>query len=215
MKLKVAIADDHRITLDGVRRTLEAVADIEVVGTASTGSQVLPLVKRTRPDLMLLDIRMPGMDGITCLELLRKQYPEVKVVMLSAFSDRDQVETALARGASAYIAKTVNPMDLPSALRQVFEGTVYHAIAIGEADHGGDVETELTDRELTVLRALARGLSNKAIGREFWVTEQTVKFHLGNIYRKLGVPNRSAAIRYAFENDLATAEPRAIAGAIA
>jgi DNA-binding NarL/FixJ family response regulator len=202
MKLKVAIADDHRITLDGVRRTLEAVADIEVVGTASTGSQVLPLVKRTRPDLMLLDIRMPGMDGITCLELLRKQYPEVKVVMLSAFSDRDQVETALARGASAYIAKTVNPMDLPSALRQVFEGTVYHAIAIGEADHGGDVETELTDRELTVLRALARGLSNKAIGREFWVTEQTVKFHLGNIYRKLGVPNRAAAVHYAHQHGL-------------
>lgn len=200
MSLKVVIADDHRITLDGVRRTLEAVEDIDVVGTASSGSHVLPLVKRTQPDLVLLDIRMPGIDGITCLELLRKNHPDVKVVMLSAYSDRDQVQTALSRGASAYIAKTVNPLDLPSALRQVFDGTVYHAIGIAEAHD--DAEADLTERELTVLRALARGLSNKAIGSEFWVTEQTVKFHLGNIYRKLGVQNRTAAVHYAHQHGL-------------
>jgi DNA-binding NarL/FixJ family response regulator len=202
MSLKVVIADDHRITLDGVRRTLEAVDDIDVVGTASSGSQVLPLVKRTSPDLVLLDIRMPGIDGITCLELLRKNHPDVKVVMLSAYSERDQVQTALARGASAYIAKTVNPIDLPSALRQVVDGTVYHAIGIAEASDHHEPETDLTERELTVLRALARGLSNKAIGTEFWVTEQTVKFHLGNIYRKLGVQNRTAAVHYAHQHGL-------------
>jgi DNA-binding NarL/FixJ family response regulator len=201
MPLKVVIADDHRLTLDGVRRTLEAVEDIEVVGTASSGSQVLPLVRGTQPDLVLLDIRMPGIDGITCLELLRKHHPDVKVVMLSAFSDRDQVETALARGASAYIAKTVNPLDLPSALRQVVDGTVYHVIGAIEPRHGGD-DPDLTRREMSVLQALARGLSNKAIGQEFWVTEQTVKFHLGNIYRKLGVPSRTAAVHYAHEHGL-------------
>ena len=173
-----------------------------MVGTASSGSQVLPLVKRTGPDLVMLDIRMPGMDGITCLELIRKNHPGVKVVMLSAYSDRDQVETALARGASAYIAKTVNPSDLPSALRQIIDGTVYHAIGFAEGRNGVDGESDLTERELTVLRALARGLSNKAIGQEFWVTEQTVKFHLGNIYRKLGVPNRTAAVHYAHQHGL-------------
>jgi DNA-binding NarL/FixJ family response regulator len=202
MPLKVVIADDHRLTLDGVRRTLEAVDDIEVVGTASSGSQVLPLVRGTQPDLVLLDIRMPGIDGITCLEILRRQHPDVKVVILSAYSDRDQVETALARGASAYVAKTVNPLDLPSALRQVFDGTVYHAIGIAEARDDHEDDPDLTQRELSVLRALARGLSNKAIGKEFWVTEQTVKFHLGNIYRKLGVPNRTAAVHYAHEHGL-------------
>jgi DNA-binding NarL/FixJ family response regulator len=202
MSLKVVIADDHRLTLDGVRRTLEAVEDIDVVGTASSGSQVLPLVKRTLPNMVLLDIRMPGIDGITCLQLLRQNHPDVKVVMLSAYSDRDQVQTALGAGASAYIAKTVNPADLPSALRQVFEGTVYHAIGIAEADATAAAQADLTERELTVLRALARGLSNKAIGHEFWVTEQTVKFHLGNIYRKLGVQNRTAAVHYAHQHGL-------------
>src|SRR5436190_9828777 len=136
MSLKVVIADDHKITLDGVRRTLEAQQDIAVVGTAGSGSQVLPLVKRTAPDMVLLDIRMPGIDGITCLELLRKNHPDVKVVMLSAYSERDQVQTALGRGASAYIAKSVNPRDLPSALRQVSEGTVYHAIGVAEGADG-------------------------------------------------------------------------------
>jgi DNA-binding NarL/FixJ family response regulator len=202
MSLKVVIADDHRLTLDGVRRTLEAVEDIDVVGTASSGTQVMPLVKRTGPDIVLLDIRMPGIDGITCLELLRKSHPDVKVVMLSAYSERDQVQTALGRGASAYIAKTVNPADLPSALRQVHEGTVYHAIGIAETTDDPGAATDLTKRELTVLQALARGLSNKAIGHEFWVTEQTVKFHLGNIYRKLGVVNRTAAVHYAHQHGL-------------
>src|SRR3954469_6327385 len=201
MSLKVVIADDHKLTLDGVRRTLEAVEDIAVVGTASSGSQVLPLVKRTAPDMILLDIRMPGIDGITCLQLLRKNHPDVKVVMLSAYSDRDQVQTALSRGASAYIAKTVNPADLPSALRQVLDGTVYHAIGIASS-HDEEPETDLTEREMTVLQALSRGLSNKAIGNEFWVTEQTVKFHLGNIYRKLGVQNRTAAVHYAHQHGL-------------
>jgi DNA-binding NarL/FixJ family response regulator len=202
MSLRVVIADDHELTLDGVRRTLDSVEDIDVVGTASSGSQVLPLVKRTAPDMVLLDIRMPGIDGITCLDLLRKNHPDVKVVMLSAYSERDQVQTALSRGANAYIAKTVNPADLPSALRQVVEGTVYHALGAPETRSSHEAEVDLTERELTMLRALTRGLSNKAIGNEYWVTEQTVKFHLGNIYRKLGVQSRTAAVHYAHEHGL-------------
>jgi DNA-binding NarL/FixJ family response regulator len=202
MKVRVAIADDHQLTLEGVRRILDADDGFDVVGTATSGSQVLPLMKRTQPDLLLLDIRLPGIDGITCLDLLRKNHPAIKVVMLSAYTGRDQVETALSHGASAYVAKTVNPADLPAALRQVLDGTVYHAIGVVEESPVRDVDADLTERELSVLRALSRGLSNKAIGHEFWVTEQTVKFHLGNIYRKLGVANRTAAVHYAHEHGL-------------
>jgi DNA-binding NarL/FixJ family response regulator len=202
MSLKVLIADDHKITLEGVRRTLDAEDDIDVVGTASSGTQVLPLVKRTAPDMVLLDIRMPGIDGISCLDLLRRNHPDVKVVMLSAYSERDQVQTALAHGANAYITKSVNPADLPSALRQVVDGTVFHAVAGAGAATGHDTDVDLTERERTMLGALARGLSNKAIGSELWVTEQTVKFHLGNIYRKLGVQSRTAAVHYAHEHGL-------------
>jgi DNA-binding NarL/FixJ family response regulator len=198
--MRVVIADDHKLTLDGVRRTLDADEDIEVVGTASSGTLVLPLVKETSPDVVLLDIRMPGIDGITCVELLRKNHPDVKIVVLSAYSARDQIQTALARGAHAYITKTVNPADLPGALRQVVDGTVYHQMAVAEEPAQDEALSELTERELTMLQALARGLSNKDIGSEFWVTEQTVKFHLGNIYRKLGVPNRTAAVLYAHQH---------------
>jgi DNA-binding NarL/FixJ family response regulator len=143
---------------------------------------------------------MPEMDGLTCLERIRKHHPSVKVVMLSAFDDADRVRAALKRGASAYIVKTVNPLDLPTALRQVLQPTIY----FGAPPQGEEpaAAAGLTEREAAMLRALARGLSNAAISKEFWVTEQTVKFHLTNIYRKLGVKNRTEATRYAYQHGL-------------
>jgi DNA-binding NarL/FixJ family response regulator len=207
MAIKVLIADDHPLTLQGIRRVLEDVPDIEVVGEARSGSQVLPLIGQTDPDLVMLDIRMPQLDGLACLDRIRKRYPNVKVVMLSAYTDREHIAAALKRGASAYIAKTVNPLDLASALRQAFEGSVYTAYTVAEEDESPCETLGLTDRELSMLRAVARGLSNQAIGREYWVTEQTVKFHLGNIYRKLGVANRTEATRYAYEHGLLESLP--------
>jgi NarL family two-component system response regulator LiaR len=202
-RLKVLLADDHRLMLAGIRRALEAAEDIEIVGEAYSGSQVLPLVSRTSPDVVLLDLRMPEMDGLACLELIRKRHPEVKVVVLSVFSDSEHIETALKRGACGYIVKTVNPIDLPSAIRQVVEGAVYHAVGLPEVDESASARAAgLTDREIAILRAVARGLSNQLIGKELWVTEQTVKFHLTNIYRKLGVANRTEAARYAYQNGL-------------
>jgi DNA-binding NarL/FixJ family response regulator len=209
MAIKVLVADDHPLTLQGIRRVLEDVPDIEVVGEAGSGSQVLPLIGQTDPDLVMLDIRMPQLDGLACLDRIRKRYPKVKVVMLSAYTDREHIAAALKRGASAYIAKTVNPLDLASALRQAFEGSVYTAYTVAEEDQGPCETLGLTDRELSMLRAVARGLSNQAIGREYWVTEQTVKFHLGNIYRKLGVANRTEATRYAYEHGLLESLPGA------
>ena len=202
MKLKVLVADDHRLMLEGIRGALESVEDIEVVGEAHTGSQVLPLVGRTNPDIVLLDIRMPDMNGLACLDAIRQKYPKVKVVMLSAFGDPDHINSAFKRGATAYIVKTVNPVDLPSALRQAFEATVFQGVHVFSGGEDTGDKIGLTERELAMLKALARGLSNGAISREFWVTEQTVKFHLSNIYRKLGVANRTEAARFAFERGI-------------
>ncbi|TMK80208.1 MAG: response regulator transcription factor [Actinobacteria bacterium] len=198
--IKVLLADDHPLTLQGIRSALEDAGDIEIVGEAQSGSQVLPLIGQTDPDLVVLDIRMPQLDGLACLVRIRARYPKVKVVMLSAYTDRQHIEVALKRGASAYIAKGVNPLDLASALRQAVEGTVFTTFipAGGEEESPGG----LTERELAMLNALTRGLSNQAIGKEYWVTEQTVKFHLSNIYRKLGVANRTEAARFAYEHGL-------------
>ena len=199
MAIKVLLADDHPLTLQGIRSALEDAGDIEIVAEAQSGSQVLPLIGQTDPDLVVLDIRMPQLDGLACLDRIRDRYPKVKVVMLSAYTDRQHIEVALKRGASAYIAKGVNPLDLASALRQALEGTVFTTFipADDEESPGG-----LTERELAMLNALTRGLSNQAIGKEYWVTEQTVKFHLSNIYRKLGVANRTEAARFAYEHGL-------------
>jgi DNA-binding NarL/FixJ family response regulator len=201
--MKILIADDHRLMLAGIRRALEGVEGFEIVGEAHTGSQVLPLVGRTNPDVVLLDLRMPQMDGLTCIELIRKRHPKVKVVVLSVFNEPDRIQAALKRGASGYIVKSVNPIDLPSALRQALEGTVYHALGLPEIDEEASAKSAgLTEREIAILKAVARGLSNQAIGKELWVTEQTVKFHLTNIYRKLGVANRTEAARYAYQHGL-------------
>ena len=203
MAIKVLVADDHKLMLEGVRHALERVDDMEIVGEAVSGAQVLPLIHQTNPDLVLLDLRMPGMSGLACLEAIREKHPKVKVVVLSAFSDEEHIRSAFQRGATAYIVKSVSPVDLPSAIRQAFESTVYQGFRVmTSADEEEGPKHGLTEREVAVLKALARGLSNQAISKEFWVTEQTVKFHLSNIYRKLGVANRTEAATYAVRNGL-------------
>lgn len=199
----MVIADDHRLMLDGVRRALEADGSFEIVGETQSGSQVVPLVGKTKPDVVLLDVRMPGRDGLTCLDEIKSRFPEIKVVMLSASENPDLIETALRRGASAYVLKSVDPVDLPSTLRQAMSGTVFSAIGTTEgAEAMVGRASGLTDRETAILAALARGLSNDEIAKELWVTRQTVKFHLTNIYRKLGVKNRTEATRYAYQQGL-------------
>jgi DNA-binding NarL/FixJ family response regulator len=198
MAVRVLIADDHRLMLEAIRRALEEDGGFEIVGETQNGTQVLPLVSRTKPDLVVLDVRMPNVDGLACLDEIRRRHPETKVVMLSASTSQDLVETALRRGAAAYIVKTIDPADLPATLRQAAEGTVFSTVGIGETDTTGAKAAGLTDREISILRALARGSSNEEIAKEFWVAQQTVKFHLTNIYRKLGVKNRTEAIRHAY-----------------
>jgi len=204
------IADDHRLMVEGTKQALERAGGFDVVGEAVSGGQVLPLVRRLKPDLVLLDLRMPQMDGLTCLAKIRKEFPDMKVAMLSVSQDPELIQTALKRGANAYIVKSIDPDDLAGALRQALEGNVFTTAGITE-DPGERAAKDagLTDRELGIIRAVARGLSNEAISKELWVAEQTVKFHLTNIYRKLGVTNRTEAARYAFEQGLVEPEPDA------
>ena len=210
--LRVLIADDHPLMLQGIRRALEASDDIEVVGEARSGEQALALVERRQPNLVLLDLHMPGIGGLECLEQIKQRWPEVKTVVISASDDRATIDSALLAGANAYILKSVSPMDIPSVLRQASSGAVYHvpsSPAPRNAERPPAGGPDLTPRELTILTAVAGGLTTKAISQELWLSEHTVKFHLTNIYRKLGVSHRSAAVRYAFENDLAQSDSAA------
>lgn len=203
-RLKIVIADDHRLMLAALRLALEPAADLEVVGEAASGAQVLPLVRQHSPDVVLLDIRMPGTDGLRCLEQLRAAFPRVKTIALSALDDPQVIQAALERGAAAFILKSIDPRDLPAAIRQTVEGTVFRTLGgTGvSAPEASARDLGLSDRELTILRALAGGLSNKQIAQQLWLAEQTVKFHLTNLYRKLGVGSRTEAIRTAYEHGL-------------
>jgi DNA-binding NarL/FixJ family response regulator len=201
--MRVLIADDHRLIAEGVKRALDETDDFEVVGEAYSGSQVLPLVRRMLPDIVLLDLRMPGVDGLAALERIKHEHPAIKVVILSASTEPEIIQMALAKGASAYVVKTVRPVDLPAALRQALEGNVFHAVGLPTAaEQSASSELGLTGREIAILKALARGLSNQAIGKELFVAEQTVKFHLTNIYRKLSAANRTEAVRIAYQHGL-------------
>ena len=203
-RLKIVIADDHQLMLAALRLALEPASDIVVVGEARSGAQVLPLVHQQSPDVVLLDIRMPGMDGLRCLEQLQQRFPHVKAIAISAIDDPQVIQAALDRGASAFILKSIDPRDLPAAIRQTVDGTVFRTLG-GAAAAAADVpgkDLGLSERELTILKALAGGLSNKQIAKQLWLAEQTVKFHLTNIYRKLEVGSRTEAIRSAHEYGL-------------
>jgi DNA-binding NarL/FixJ family response regulator len=125
--MKILIADDHQLMLAGMRQVLELDGGFEVVAEAYHGTEVVPLVGQTQPEVVLLDIRMPGLDGLVCLDRLRSRYPEVRVVMCSMSSDPEQIQSAFKRGACGYIVKSINPRDLGSAIRQAVDGTAYHA----------------------------------------------------------------------------------------
>jgi DNA-binding NarL/FixJ family response regulator len=203
--LRVLAVDDHKLMLEAIEAALEKADDVELVGVAPSGTQALPLISRLNPDVVLLDVRMPRMDGFTTLAHIRKRHPDVKVVMLSAIEEPEQIQAALRHGASSFVVKHIDPRDLASAIRQAASGAVFQMLgAENTSQEAAAKESGITESELRVLKALAQGLSNKQIAKELFVTEQTVKFHLTNIYRKLQVSNRTEAARYAYQHGLAT-----------
>ena len=204
-RLKVLIADDHELMVEAVRLALaESQDEFEIVATTTRGQQVLPLTAQCQPDLVLLDLRMPGMDGLTCLELLRQRHPNIKTIVLSGVDEPNVIRSAFTRGAVAFIRKQVEPRDLPSALRQAVQGTVSQPI-FGEVEQTQTATADdvgLSERELSILTALGEGMSNKQIAGQLWLAEQTVKFHLTNIYRKLNVATRTEAVNAAYRRGL-------------
>ncbi len=183
-----------------IRRALADADDFEIVHEVSVGSHVVPAVRETAPDVVLLDLRMPELDGLSCLERLRKHDPNVAVVILSSYSDPEQIEAARQGGARGYVVKTVEPVDLAAVLRTALTGSTFTVWGAETEPAPAAVagETALSERETAVLDAVARGLSNREIGRQLWISEQTVKFHLRNVYRKLGISSRTEAARYAY-----------------
>ena len=195
--MRVLIADDNRLVLEGFHRALDGHDDIEIVGSTESGPYLMTLIERRRPDVVALELSLRTNTGERCLDAIAARHPEVRLIALSSNARPELIRSALSRGAHAFIAKNVNPRDIPSALRQACQATVYHAYGFQSAPEDALRDAGLTEREVTMLKALARGLSNKAIGQELWISQPTVKFHLRNLYRKLGVPNRLAAASYA------------------
>jgi NarL family two-component system response regulator LiaR len=213
-RIRVLLADDQPIFVEGVRKVLESVADIEIVGAADSEAKVLPAIANAQPDFVLMDFLNPSLDGLACLERVRQRYPDVRVALISAVREPGVIESALRRGACAFVLKTIDPNDLAGVIHQVMNGTVFRAVDFAEpAPAEVSRPAGLTEREAAILQALARGLSNEAIAKELWITKQTVKFHLRNIYRKLEVSNRTEAVRYAYQHSLAPDLDDALLGA--
>jgi DNA-binding NarL/FixJ family response regulator len=201
--IKVLLADDHRLLLNGVRNALETSGGFRIVGEAMTTSEVMPLVRRGRPDVVMLDLRLAGSDARPCLDQIKRHHAHVTCIVLSASADRQVIDDALRRGARAYVVKSVKPVDLPAVIRQAMAGTVSTPFGLHAFSNAKAVAMAgLTERELTVLTAAAEGFSNTDIARQLWIAPQTVKYHLGNIYRKLGVANRIDASRRAYQRGL-------------
>jgi DNA-binding NarL/FixJ family response regulator len=199
--IRVILAEDHALMRDAVKLVFDEAEDVELVGEVENGHDLLPLMARVACDFALLDVQLPGLDGLGCLEALAKRHPQVKVAMLSAVEDPQVIESAFRRGAHGYILKSVNPFDLPAAIRQIVEGSVIHRSLA--AQDGTARPARLSEKEVAVLVELCHGYTNKQIAKRLWLSEQTVKFHLRNIYRKLEIKNRTEALRYAYEHDLA------------
>ena len=203
--------------LDAIELVLKRVG-VEVAGMTSVGSEAIELVERLAPDLLTLEIDpLPGEPGgLDVLRHARTKHAGLRAIVLSTHHDTGHIDGALAAGASAYVVKTAHPDDVASAVRQAFDHSVFMPGTVTAAPAPVAAEAPrretsggLTRRELEILRLVAEGHSNAALARMLWVTEQTVKFHLSNIYRKLDVTNRTEASRWAQLNGVLTADDEA------
>lgn len=202
--IRVLLADDHRLVRAGLAGLLGTAADIEVVGEAADGRQAVELAGSTEPDVILMDLSMPVLDGIEATRLILDRAPSVRVIALTSFADQNKVSDMLASGAVGYLLKDSEPADLLAAVRSASAGGApldpRVAIALLPNRQPTSVVDQLSLREREVLALASKGLANKQIGRTLGIAERTVKVHLGNVFRRIGVNDRTSAALWARDN---------------
>ena len=207
--IRVLVVDDHAVVREGLRTFLELQEDVTVVGEAEDGNQAVHEAERLRPDVILMDLVMPGLDGVGAMRELRRRLPASRVIVLTSFADQDRLLPAIHAGAAGYLLKNVQPQELARAVRLAHRGealfdpavTALLVEAIAQAP-GEEPPERLTPREREVLDLIGRGLPNKRIARELGVSEKTVKTHVGHVLAKLGVSDRTQAAVYALRAGL-------------
>ena len=214
--MRIIVADDHSLFRDGLVSLLEA-AGHEVVGQAGDGEAAVEAVHRLRPELLLLDISMPGLNGLQALRKVRSQHPEVAVVMLTVSDDDASLFEALRGGAQGYLLKSLDAAEFLAMIDGIARGeaalsrkTAARVIdGLAHPEETAGAHARLTERELELLGYVARGLSNKAIAREMSISENTVKYYMKNVLQKLGAQNRTEAVAYALQTGLVSSKPAA------
>lgn len=214
--IRVAIADDHPVVRRGLRAFLDSLDDIEVVGEAVDGERAVQLVVTEEPDVLLLDLKMPKLDGIGVISRLRSRGTSTRILVLTSFTAQQQVIPAIQAGADGYLLKDADPSELEQAIRAVYRGDPLlapeAAAAVMAAVSGQTLDLpeldRLTPREREVLAGLGRGLSNRSLAEELFITEKTIKTHVSSILMKLGLADRVQAALFAVRVGLA--DPRDI-----
>jgi NarL family two-component system response regulator LiaR len=206
-KITVLLVDDHKMVRQGVRAFLQAQSDIEVVGEADSGETAVTLAAEHAPDVVLMDLVMPGMDGVTATRQVKAQSPRTQIIMLTSYHQDEHIFPAIRAGALSYLLKDIEPAALADAVRQAAQGeAVLHprvAARVVQELHGSrqesvNVFTELSDRELEVLRLIADGANNSSIAEQLIISEKTVKSHVSNILGKLHLADRTQAAVWAW-----------------
>ncbi|MEH6995242.1 response regulator transcription factor [Neobacillus drentensis] len=212
MGIRIMIADDHHVVRRGLAFFLKTQRDIEIIGEAGNGKEAVELARKLKPDLILMDLVMPEMDGIQATKIIKTEMPEIKIMILTSFSDQDHVIPALEAGASGYQLKDIEPDELIHCIKKIMRGenqlhpkATSHLLAnLSNKDKKDDNKliSELTKREMDVLREIARGKSNKEIAASLFITEKTVKTHVSNLLSKLELADRTQAALFAVKNQL-------------
>ena len=196
------VADDHPIVREGVVANLKRQRDLKVIGEANDGAEVLELIKQNRPDIALLDLRMPHMNGLEVLLALNELKLQTKVIVMTAFENEEDIQRSMKAGARAYLLKGCPQQILVDAIRRVFNGEVYLPPQIAQKLVDRMQKPQLSPRELEVLKAVAAGKSNKEIGAQLFITEGTVKTHVESLLNKLGAGTRTSAVKAAVRRGL-------------
>lgn len=205
--IRVITVDDHEIMRSGIAFSLQAFKDLELVGEAPNGNKALQLCGELEPDVVLMDMQMAGMDGVQTTQAIREKYPEVQVIALTSFFDKNLVQRAIQAGASGYLVKGVSARELAEVIRLVYSGDMVLSQEASQAlipmdDQPSKVGDDLTDRELEILALLAEGLTNAEIAQQSTISTSTAKHHVRAILSKLGAANRAEAVALAMQYDL-------------